>query len=147
MPPRERAKPGHHRCPRHQIEYEALKQCPICFPTEPGVKPDPGPPPAEKKLKLPKPPKGCVSAAEREAWFVKLANETLKDVARLAKGLTTAGGKSSDEDDSTWHTENAIKAHRDTAIKAMRAAHELGAAREEAELVEERRRANVAEAR
>jgi hypothetical protein len=139
--PRERAKPGHHRCPRHGIEYKALEQCPKC-------ETDPGPSPSEKPIKLPKPPKGCYTAAQREAWFIDLANKTLKDVDRLAKTLKPDAKREADAgEDGNWHTENAIKAHRDTAIKAMRAAQELGAAREEAELVEARRRANAAEAR
>jgi hypothetical protein len=120
-----KARPGHHRCPRHGDEYKALEQCPKC-------KADPGPAPSEAKLKLPEPPPGCRSAADREAWFVKLADETLADVARMSA-----------LDSEDWHVEVAIKSHRDTAIKAMRAAQELGAKREEAELVEARRVANI----
>jgi hypothetical protein len=145
-----RARPGFHLCPRHKIEYGALEQCAKC-------KHDPGPRPAERPLKLPAPPKDCLTAAQREAWFIKLANKALDDVDRLLKtlGLEPKRKASKKEPpaepseadlDGDWHVEVAIKAHRDTAIKAMRAAQELGAAREEAELVEARRQLNAKEA-
>lgn len=117
-------KPGNHYCPKHNVEYGALEQCGGCV----G---DPAAVVTEEKLELPDPPKGCISSDQREAWFTKLADAALADAARVKKR------KAKD-----WHDEIAIKGHRETAIKAMRAAGELGGRREDFEIVEARKKQN-----
>jgi hypothetical protein len=115
-------------CDRHEVGYGALDQCP-------GCENDPGPTPDEVGFEPAPPPTGCITSADREAWYTKLANDAIASADALGSG----------EDD--WHIDVAVKAHRDTAIKAMRAAGELGRAREDADLVEARRRANAKEGR
>lgn len=116
-------------CKRHQIAYGALEQCGNC-------EADPGPLPSEVAPEPPLPPKGCIDSHTREAWFTRVANDALADVLRLQ-----ATGPSLDaEGETDWHTDVAIKQHRDTAIKAMRAAGELGVAREIDAITEARRR-------
>jgi len=121
-----------HHCKRHDVSYGALEQCPGCVE-------DAAPLPSEVKVPLAPPPAGCVNSEGREAWFTKVANDALADVLRLQATL----GMGSDDDEGgsggDWHTENAIKGHRETAIKAMRAAGELGATRETDHLVATRK--------
>ena len=115
-----------HRCKRHNVSYGALEQCPQCTAGDPAT------PPLEDVAPLPVAPDGCLSSIGREAWYTALANAAIADADRLA-----AAG---DDPESGWHADVAIKGHRDTAIKAMRAAGELGTARETDALVERRKR-------
>lgn len=114
-------RPGHHLCPKHGVEYGALEQCGPCQAGDPATVA------RESKRTAPKPPAGCRSVEQHERWFTTLADKALADVTRL--------GRSKKKD---WHTEVAIKGHRDTAIKAARAAAELATAREEEALYRER---------
>lgn len=116
-----------HHCKRHDVSYGALEQCPKCVD-------DAAPLPSEVKVPLAPPPDGCVNSEGREAWFTRVANDALADVARLQETLGAATNEDG-ESAGDWHTENAIKGHRETAIKAMRAAGELGNARETDHLV------------
>lgn len=113
-------------CPRHDVWYGALEQCGACV----G---DPGPLPGEAPTTLPDPPTGCITSHDREAWFTKVATDALTDAKRVADANV----------DGDWHAEIAIKQHRDTGIKAMRAAGEIGAQRETDHLVKERQRGQV----
>ena len=117
-----------HTCPRHGIKYGALEQCSSC------TAGDAGPAPGEEPQESAPPPDGCMSSAQREAWYTALAEKCLAN----ADELESAGG--GDDPDGAWHKEVAIKSHRETAIKAMRAAGELGVERESDWLVAKRKR-------
>ena len=108
------------------MRYGALQQCPGCAAGDAAT------PPLEEAVELPAAPDGCLSSVGREAWYTALATAAIADADRLA-----AAG---DDPESGWHADVAIKGHRDTAIKAMRAAGELGVARETDALVERRKR-------
>ena len=122
-------RPGFHLCPKHGVEYGALEQCGVC------AGGDPAEPVTTAKAAAPKPPRGCRSIEQHEQWLTKLADDALRDVARLRKAKT-----------KDWHTEVAIKGHRDTAIKAARAATELAAVREDTQLLEDRVKGDEPEA-
>lgn len=122
-------RPGYHLCPKHDVEYGALEQCGVC------ASGDRAEPTATKRAAAPKPPAGCRSIEQHERWLTKLADDALRDVQRLRK---TKG--------KDWHTEVAIKGHRDTAIKAARAATELAAIREDAHLLDDRLKGDEPEA-
>ncbi len=115
-------------CPRHKVSYGALEQCGRC-------EGDPGPAPLEVAVKLPKPPRGCMSSEARERWYTALAESSLRSAAKLT---ASKGTKKAPEVD--FHGEAAIRGHRETAIKAMRAASELGNQRETDAIVEARKR-------
>ena len=121
-------RPKKHHCKRHDVRYGALEQCPRCAGGDPAPAPqdvpdDPAPA-----------PEGCKTSAEREAWYTTLAEAALSDAAALIEQ------RGAGDPESAWHVEVAIKSHRETAIKAMRAAGELGAEREADWLVAQRKR-------
>lgn len=121
-----------HHCKRHNVSYGALEQCGKCVD-------DSGPLPTEVRVPLQDPPSGCVNSEEREAWFTKVANDALADVVRLQEALTPVQATDGTVVEEDWHAEIAIKGHRETAIKAMRAAGELGKQRETDHVVEVRK--------
>ncbi len=118
-----------HLCKRHNVSYGALEQCGSCLT-------DAGPAPADVPIELPLPPKGCLSSVDRERWYTALADASIADAMRVL----------SSGDEADFHTEANITAHRNVAIKAQRAAGELGNRREDQALVESRKRENALEA-
>lgn len=99
---------------------------------------------------LPKAPKGCKSSITLERRFVAIAEASRKDVERLGKqarelanqvlfdGSAVAGkpkAKPKKQATFDFHLERNMAAHRETEIKALRAATELALQREDGELV------------
>lgn len=97
------------------------------------------------KAKLPTPPKGCLSSVQVERWFIATARAAEASaklvIDRMTATFDAVTEKSSNKTKGPtapahdFHDEIAIAKHRDTAIKAMRAATELALRREDDELV------------
>jgi hypothetical protein len=127
----------HRRCTEHDVVFPKTQVCPKC-PKE-GLAPI-----KLARAQLPKPPKGCKSMTEIEAWFVSLAEEartSASDVERrasdkLTEGVVVATGEVVEVLTRDFHDEAAIAKHRENAIKAMRAAADFASRREDDELVD-----------
>lgn len=92
---------------------------------------------------LPPPPKGCMSTVQIEAWFTALAKNAAasaelveKRAERKVRAIIIETGEETEVEARDFHDEGAIAKHREIAIKAMRAANELAARREDDELVD-----------
>lgn len=107
--------PGMHHCARHRVTYGALEQCGPC-------ETDPAPSPADRAGRAVAPPAGCLTTAERERELVAIAKQARGEVSRLKR-----------QKKKDFHTEIAIKGYLDTAVKAIRAAHDVGMERESAD--------------
>jgi hypothetical protein len=112
------------RCKRHDVLFDpSLGSCAACDR-------DPGPEPADDiEAELPTPPDKCFSSEAIERWFTTLAVAARESARRVAK-----------REKRDFHDESAIAKHRETAIKAMRAAGELALRREDEALVRARER-------
>lgn len=128
--------PKHRRCTEHDLVFPKTQVCPKC-PKE-GLAPI-----KLAREQLPPPPKGCRSMTEIEAWFVSLADEaraSAVDVETRAnakrEGVLVTTGEVVEVLVRDFHDEAAIAKHRENAIKAMRAAADFAARREDDELVD-----------
>lgn len=135
---------GSYRCRKHEQAFTLPATCTACE-ADPALPSTQEPAPA-----LPKAPKGCKSSVTLERRFVAIAEASRKDVDRLGKqarelanqvlfdGSAVAGkpkAKPKKQATFDFHLERNMAAHRETEIKALRAATELALQREDAELV------------
>lgn len=125
------------RCTLHEQTFAKTDACPQCVSAERGL------PIKLARDVLPKPPKGCMSAVQIEAWFTALAKESAQSAVNveeradtLGKGVLIETGEEVEVVTRDFHYEVAIAKHREVAIKAMRAANELANRREDDELVD-----------
>jgi hypothetical protein len=110
-----------YRCVRHGVRFVPPKTCAKCDA-------DPGPDLADEiDEHLAAAPTGCMDSLALERWFVAVAKSGIVAANRVSKL------KHKD-----FHDEGSIAKHRETAIKAMRAAAELTGRREDADLVRAR---------
>jgi hypothetical protein len=106
------------RCHHGTLFDPSMEQCDKCV-AEPAVDQD------DIDEPLPVPPPGCMNSNEVEAWFIAIA----RAARRSARSVAGKGVRSN---------EGEIAKHRDTAIKAMRAASEFTLRRENEHLVRAR---------
>lgn len=133
------------RCTDHGQTFDKKSVCSEC---RKGLRKEL---PRQPKEPLPEPPAGCMSTVQIERWFVDLAKASaaraaaIEDVVPIklpAKPSKKKRGKANAKSEGNrfrdFHDETAIANHRDRAIKAMRAACELAARREDDAIVDAR---------